>query len=447
MDEFRNALRHVVRTACEAITNLDGLPMERRSILKASEDGYLHREPVDVVIVPRLAHMLGDQVIGHPCVETLLETARAVPRIGDRVLVDGIGVAFPSDVQKPGLVCQSLVVPFLEAYFARAGTLGFVGDAFDETYQELLLDMSPTTHPVVEVSPLANLRLATDEIPICDGVRIVKASTGDKEDFLDVFEASGKCMSPSVFLAGTLCMTSDRPLFPLQAAGRIDAYLERIVDVPHAEPPAVPASPEYNQLIVDLLRLYTSDDVQLVFTQTSHYRILHGPQISLHWPPPAETPGCDTVTAPLDEPAASELESMWSSLTRGPNSGVARLALSRYGTAIGRRRIEDQIIDHWVALESIFLRENDELGFRASLRIAGFLGSNGDERVRIRKQAKGSYDTRSKVVHGFSGLDESRIAAACAETRRLLRASLIKLLKSTERFEPSAIEDMILRGD
>jgi len=42
------------------------------------------------VIVPRLAHMLGDQVIGHPCVETLLETARAVPRIGDRVLVDGI---------------------------------------------------------------------------------------------------------------------------------------------------------------------------------------------------------------------------------------------------------------------------------------------------------------------------------------------------------------------
>ncbi|MEA4883001.1 MAG: HEPN domain-containing protein [Clostridia bacterium] len=446
MDEFRTALRNVVQTACEAIANLDGVPMARRSILKVTENGCLHRVPTDVVIVSHLAHMLGDEVFDHPCVQTLLEAARAIPAIGDRVLVDGIGATFASDVQKSGLVHQSLVVPFLAAYFAQAGALEFVDAAFDETYEELLLDMSPVTHPVVEVSPLANLKLATNEIPVCDGVRIVKAPIRDKEDFLDVFEASGKCMSPSVFLTGTCCMTSDRPLFPFQAAGGIDAYLERIVDVPHAEPPTVPASPEDNQLILDLLRLYTSDDVQLVFTRTGHYRILHGPQMSVHWPPPSETPGRDTVTTPLDEPAASELKCMWSSLAHGANSSVARLALSRYGTGTGRRRVEDQIIDYWIALESIFLQENDELRFRASLRIAGFLGITGDERVHIRRQAMNSYDVRSKVVHGSSRLNENQITVACSETRELLRTSLIKLLRSTERFDPRTIEDMILRS-
>jgi hypothetical protein len=77
------------------------------------------------------------------------------------------------------------------------------------------------------------------------------------------------------------------------------------------------------------------------------------------------------------------------------------LALRRLDMAYSRELDEDRLIDCWVALESLFLPGiSDELSFRASLRIAYFLGRRPDERLEIYERMRESYKARSRVVHG-----------------------------------------------
>ncbi len=137
----------------------------------------------------------------------------------------------------------------------------------------------------------------------------------------------------------------------------------------------------------------------------------------------------------LDPPAyqltpevASQLPEVFARVQATNTRSGHGVALRRLNQAYERVNPEDRLLDHWIALEALFLpSDRDELSFRASMRIAAFLGRSTEERRELFKQMRESYDVRSKVVHGdVSG----RLEAVLANTEAILRAALRKALTS-----------------
>lgn len=99
------------------------------------------------------------------------------------------------------------------------------------------------------------------------------------------------------------------------------------------------------------------------------------------------------------------------------------LAIRRLGQTYGKRSDEDRIIDSWVAFETLFVRENDELSYRAQMRIARFVADTLSQRELIRDQLRESYSFRSKIVHGthskkLTGKAVHRVAEETVSTLR-----------------------------
>jgi hypothetical protein len=99
---------------------------------------------------------------------------------------------------------------------------------------------------------------------------------------------------------------------------------------------------------------------------------------------------------------ARELPLVLASLDAIPSARPAlELALRRFNGAYARGPVEDRVIDVWVALEALFAPDaTTELRFRASSRIARFLGEDQDDRVDMQRFLRLSYDVRSHFVHG-----------------------------------------------
>lgn len=97
------------------------------------------------------------------------------------------------------------------------------------------------------------------------------------------------------------------------------------------------------------------------------------------------------------------------------------LALRRFDSAYSRYEQEDSLIDLWIAFEALLLPERSELSYRVALRIAQLVALDGEERRRVFREARSSYNRRSKVVHGevVEELDD-----AVEQTRELARRAL-----------------------
>ena len=67
--------------------------------------------------------------------------------------------------------------------------------------------------------------------------------------------------------------------------------------------------------------------------------------------------------------------------------------MRRWSSAIERWRGEDRLIDYWVALEALFCpTDNQEIKYRASLRIATLLGDTPTRRQELYDAVRHSYD-------------------------------------------------------
>jgi hypothetical protein len=74
--------------------------------------------------------------------------------------------------------------------------------------------------------------------------------------------------------------------------------------------------------------------------------------------------------------------------------------LGRFNDIYGRNRLEDRIVDCFIALESCLTPETTgEIGFRLALRSAAILSPTEKPEV-IRSLIAAGYDARSKIVHG-----------------------------------------------
>ncbi len=96
----------------------------------------------------------------------------------------------------------------------------------------------------------------------------------------------------------------------------------------------------------------------------------------------------------------------------------------------GRVAIRDKVVDVAIALEGMYELPKWKKLRKLEKRVAGFLGTDADDRQRIMERVRNLYEARSVVVHSGSG-DASpfRNAAVFVTGFDLARRSLFKLLR------------------
>lgn len=127
------------------------------------------------------------------------------------------------------------------------------------------------------------------------------------------------------------------------------------------------------------------------------------------------------------------------------------LAVRRFNAAYERRAPEDRLIDYWVALEALFTRRQESaISYRATSRIARFIGSDKRERVTLREATKLAYDARSEVVHGTppdrmrAKIKTKGLDAITAETEDVLRRCLRAWIDPNKSHDLQVIDNSMM---
>jgi hypothetical protein len=137
-----------------------------------------------------------------------------------------------------------------------------------------------------------------------------------------------------------------------------------------------------------------------------------------------------------------ELRSTWRQLDAALDDPNLRIPTSRLAYTYERGDEADRLVDYWIALEALFATDGtQELKYRASLRIARFVGSSPDERRRLFGEMKTSYDLRSHLVHGGDSNSKKcrRLPEVVDQTGATLRRALRLCL---ERGQPPPLPDI-----
>lgn len=105
------------------------------------------------------------------------------------------------------------------------------------------------------------------------------------------------------------------------------------------------------------------------------------------------------------------------------------IPLGRFHDSYERPNERDKLIDLCIALESLYVREKDELAYRLALRCACFLEGGQGELENTFHRVKNIYDRRSEIVHGTAkDLAEEQLSRLVTEAEEYVRRSICKLL-------------------
>ncbi len=108
-----------------------------------------------------------------------------------------------------------------------------------------------------------------------------------------------------------------------------------------------------------------------------------------------------------------------------------RVPIQRWRRSQAARNGVDLAIDLRIALESLFLDENNnaELGFRMALRAAWYLGVEGPERTAAFDALRKAYTVGSKAVHTGKGYGDM-IPAELAAAQDICRVSILRRISA-----------------
>jgi hypothetical protein len=148
----------------------------------------------------------------------------------------------------------------------------------------------------------------------------------------------------------------------------------------------------------------------------------------------------------------NHLPDCWNTLSK-PENAYIKLAVNFLKRARTKVQEENQIIDCFVAIESLFStnEEKTEMRFRISNRVAILLAKDKDERIELRKKIRDLYDLRSTIVHGSSKIRKGRKGLLFIYVREsILRfLSLAQIYENQEsiidQIDDSMIDNEILK--
>jgi hypothetical protein len=370
--------------------------------------------------------------------------------------------SWQADPTLPSIQASMKFGQFLYAYLGDDLDWSFDRERFLDVYQDLeALLHEPGVISVTTRVELWNIRSEVPEIPLADGVEVRQLSAEEHERF--VAEAlDGERFGPLERFAH-YGMEPPTPELYLELKRQFRDFLKS------GEAPSYFAlweagtdAMQATRWLIQGLRLVTPGDFGFgVYEVETTNQLLQGggpttfsvarewrprkpkkqnPQTS-NWQRPQrrsflgsawESIWTITPTGPrvvLTADMAQELEKIWPLLQHETHEKL-ETAFQRFELSYDRTDPEDRIIDYWVALESLFLPDDDrELARSASQRLAFFIEETGSDRLEIYRNSKKSYGFRSVVVHG-NAYDPAEVELSANLIEGYLRRALVKFLRT-----------------
>ncbi|MGG2481443.1 hypothetical protein [Brevibacillus borstelensis] len=102
------------------------------------------------------------------------------------------------------------------------------------------------------------------------------------------------------------------------------------------------------------------------------------------------------------------------------------LALRRYSLSLEKKSLEDQLLDLWISLESLFAPDGKkgEITYKLRFRMAYYYGDTPEKREKIAQFVKSSYNHRSEIVHSGKEHGDS-LADEVKLLRQMARAVIL----------------------
>jgi hypothetical protein len=432
MQEFEGALLDLVKEICDLLINT---PMPLRPwtrIIKT--DLQTTAFPVELRLdfnivlqnIFRISHQLDS-------LNRVVNIVDNDPKLFGLLAVDAAGQPIQDAAARHQWVFNSLAVTLLTKYFDKKKKFLFDNEVFQEVYDEFMTEVNFPTIQVTSLRPLLNLHLAVERLEIGSGLCLRKLAPEEIEDWINL---SFPALAPPISI---LDVTNIQCAIEVKITPKMEGSLtnEAILNL--------------SDRLINVLHLFTNKRIYILFTQQSQAvnRPLF-PQISQSWNPSLRLHG---EIATIDDTNAKDFVNLWKALETSPNSKYIDLALKRWAATVERLSDEDKLIDYWVALESLFTTDSSqEVTYRASLRIAAFLGKSIEERQQIYNDIRHSYNWRSAIVHGdtkeprkIKNLNKKgSLPDITSRTRSYLRNAILKLIASDVAFEPAQLEMELL---
>ncbi len=334
-------------------------------------------------------------------------------------------------------IVHKIINPFLEAYLSHANTFQFSDEEFEVVFGQLEDDWATDTVNVVERAPLLNVSLAVESpINITESSRITRAEPGEIESWLNPMFASPFAKDPGI----------------LESVGKFDAVLETSSVWGSAERRRqwdASGLRKHRELVIQLLRLlFDSRIVAPLVERRSTMKVICPFPYGTSTPVETLPNFWDPVVA-VDSSMVSTILLTWEAYERSVNQKTIDTALRRWSESMDRTRREDELVDLWIGLESLFLPETSELQFRVALRVARLLGETRESRTQFRDNTELSYKWRSAIVHANqdrrANLEKKNdIRSICGLTHDSLRLALVRIIAMDSAWNVRNIDDEFL---
>jgi hypothetical protein len=327
--------------------------------------------------------------------------------LGESAFVDAGGNPIREPESQSHWLMNFYMMPILTAYIGPDLMLDFDECLAKAVYTDLEASLECTQAVYSVVAPLQHFEGPDQEVELDATMALRRLSEDEIQHFWHLGEFGGiversQALSMSSCLATCVVTERNAPTNLSEVHGRV-------------------------WRVVTALRLLKSGQVGVpaVIQRLREPAFgLPGGTVGTSGPSPAALGPSYTLLPEESEP----LIAMCRALAKAASAEHLRVPLRRFNYAYERTRPEDRLIDHWVALEALFLPDiSQELSFRASLRIAYYVAGTPDEREDVFRKMRLSYDTRSDVVHGQRlKADVSEVASDTEEIlRRALRAEVV----------------------
>lgn len=129
---------------------------------------------------------------------------------------------------------------------------------------------------------------------------------------------------------------------------------------------------------------------------------------------------------------------------------LPKLAYRRFLLSLEKESLEDQLLDLWIALESLFVPDGKkgEITYKVRLRMSYFFTNEWKERQQLSDFIKSSYNHRSEIVHSGKTLG-AELKEEVTILRRMARATLLNMYseKLTIQELKNRLDETILAGE
>jgi hypothetical protein len=407
LPDFRAACELWCKAALDLLQSKP-LPLFLEPDIEITSNGWITKEGTPKASFDRLVLNNLELIIALPMSEAVYAIVAANKELTPAFLSGDIQPPPNNDFLK-GHYIRNHLYKFLITYLERAGGFAFSMPIFESIYSQLEEASYPSgAISVVWGFVLSEAKLETASISLGSDTQIRTASDDEKVRRIRAFRGIDDYGTvPEVILQIRTPLVTAAPAFgpALDAGNRVLLALRLLQPEPIRFTSVVFESD--NPFVAPNSGTYSITSPTPWFLQTGQYRIT--------------------------QEIADALPRLWSQIMNTPDSTL-ETPIVRLNDSNLRTKREDKLLDYWIALESLYLPDENVRAMDLGVALAAsyYLGQNANDRDRILNDLRASYALRNFLIHGKRGPARAKFIAGIdsmvATTGEYVRETLRKRL-------------------